>query len=221
MTKSRGILPPRIIWTAELDAELSRRYPNEKAADLAAALGMKVHIVYARAKKLGLKKSEAFFADPALSGRTDGARGASSRFAKGNVPWTQGKKGLSLSPATQFKKGQRPVNYMDVGSEKMHMGYVWLKVADGGWPDAWRPKHHVLWQQISGCPIPNGHMISFRDGDRFNFTPSNLELVSKVEWMKRNTRHNLPPEINEVIQLRAVLTRHINKRSKAHEQENH
>lgn len=35
--------------------------------------------------------------------------------------------------------------------------------------------------------------------------------------MRRNTRHNLPTEINEVIGLRAALVRKINHRSKTHE----
>jgi len=35
--------------------------------------------------------------------------------------------------------------------------------------------------------------------------------------MRRNTRHNLPPELNALIAVKARLTRVINEREKRHE----
>jgi hypothetical protein len=130
----------------------------------------------------------------------------------------EGQKGIHLSPDTEFKKGERPVNYMGIGSEKLHMGYVWLKIADGGWPEAWRPKHHVLWERSHGSAPPATHLLSFRDRDRNNFALDNLELISKADWMRRHTRHNLPKEIADLMALQGALTRQINKRSKRDEQ---
>lgn len=217
MTKSRGINTPKHQWTPEQDAVLRNQYPNARAADVAAALGIRLTILYARAKRLGLTKSEAF-KNSSASGRLDGVRGATTRFASGHVPWTKGQKGIHFSPDTEFKKGERPVNYMPVGAEKMHMGYVWLKIADGGWPEAWRPKHHVIWERAHGAAPPGTHLLSFRDRDRDNFALDNLELISKADWMRRHTRHNLPKEIADLMALQGALTRQINKRSKAHEQ---
>lgn len=216
MTKSRGINAPKHNWTPEEDAVLLSRYPNERAADVAEALGVRLVILYRRAKRLGLTKSDDFKNSPA-SGRLDGLRGEATRFPSGHTPWTKGQKGIHLSPDTEFKKGQRPVNYMEVGSEKMHMGYVWLKIAEGGWPEAWRPKHHVIWERAHGTAPPSTHLLSFRDRDRNNFSLENLELISKSDWIRRHTRHNLPKEIADLMALQAALTRQINKRSKVHE----
>ncbi len=54
----------------------------------------------------------------------------------------------------------------------------------------------------------------FRDGNRRNFAPPNLELVSRSELMRRNSHWNtLPPELAQIVQLRGALTRKINRRS--------
>lgn len=217
MTKSRGINTPKHQWTPEQDQFLSAQYPHKRAEDVAAALGIRLNAVYRRAKHLGLSKSEDF-KNSAASGRLNGVQGTATRFASGHVPWTKGQKGIHLSPDTEFKKGMRPVNYMEVGAEKMHMGYVWVKVAEGGWPAAWRPKHHVIWERTHGVAPPPTHLLSFRDRDRFNFAVENLELISRSDWIRRHTRHNLPKEIADLMALQGALTRQINKRSKAHGQ---
>ena len=42
-----------------------------------------------------------------------------------------------------------------------------------------------------------------------------LELVSRAELMRRNSRHaRYPPEVNQLIQLKGALNRKINARSK-------
>lgn len=59
-----------------------------------------------------------------------------------------------------------------------------------------------------------GNALTFRDGNKQNTTLDNLQLVSRADLMRRNTRHNLPPELNELIGLRAALVRKINNRTK-------
>jgi len=41
--------------------------------------------------------------------------------------------------------------------------------------------------------------------------------TERAELMRRNTRHNLPPELNALISTKARLTRLINERDKNHE----
>ena len=54
------------------------------------------------------------------------------RFAKGSHP----------SPATEFKKGQKPSNHRPVGSERVNIyGYIEIKVAE---PRVWRQKQQVV-----------------------------------------------------------------------------
>jgi hypothetical protein len=71
--------------------------------------------------------------------------------------------------------------------------------------------------EVNG-PLPPKHIVVFKPGMRTNvleeITVDRVECISLAENLKRNTRHNLPPELNQVVQLRAVLTRQINKRIK-------
>ncbi|BBI51055.1 hypothetical protein HORIV_34760 [Vreelandella olivaria] len=54
----------------------------------------------------------------------------------------------------------------------------------------------------------------FRDGDKRNFAPANLELISRAELMRRNSYLNLPEPLPQIVQLRGALNRKINSRSK-------
>jgi hypothetical protein len=49
-------------------------------------------------------------------------------FVKGQTPWNKGIKGVSVSPATQFKKGNTPKNTLAVGTECCNDGYVYVKI---------------------------------------------------------------------------------------------
>ena len=66
MTKSRGILTPRFRWSEQADQLLRRDYADRPAQEIADTLGVKLHVVYKRAEKLGLKKSTDFLAGPHL-----------------------------------------------------------------------------------------------------------------------------------------------------------
>ena len=54
-------------------------------------------------------------------------------------------------------------------------------------------------------------MVVFRDGDRRNFDPANLELITRGELMRRNSIHNLPPELADTYRVLARLHKAINK----------
>lgn len=106
MTKSRGINAPKHKWTPEQDAALRNQYPDMRAADVAAALGIRLPTLYARAKRLGLTKSEEFKSS-AASGRLDGVRGSATRFASGHVPWTKGQKGRRAFTSVQTRNSRK------------------------------------------------------------------------------------------------------------------
>lgn len=98
-------------WTAADDATIRARYPEERTAAVAAALGRSVASVYQRAYALGLLKSAAYLESPAAC-RTTGRQGMGTRFRKGNVPANKGLRGRKgWAPGrmaeTQFRPGVR------------------------------------------------------------------------------------------------------------------
>lgn len=104
--------------------------------------------------------------------------GVSGRFEKGHPSHNKGKKGYHAPGCEKgwFKKGNMPHTHRPVGSERVNIyGIVEIKVAE---PNKWRAKHHVIWEQHNG-PIPEKHVVMFRDGDKSNFAVENLVLVHR------------------------------------------
>lgn len=124
--------------------------------------------------------------------------GLTGQFEKGHVPANKGKKGINQGGVdTQFKKGHKPHNYKPVGSERVNGDdYVDVKIAD---PNKWKGKHLIIWEEHHGEPVPKGHAVIFGDGNRRNFEPSNLILVSRAQLAVMNK--------NGLIQNNAELTR--------------
>lgn len=227
MTVSKGKNLPKADWTEERLETLRSFYPRFKTEDVATILGLCADQVYAKASRLGLVKSAEFLAGP-HSGRLDGIRGGATRFQKGHSSWNKGTKGVHTGgEQTQFKPGQMPYNTAPIGACRLDPdGTLQRKISDakGANNKRWRSVHELVWIEANG-PVPPKHIVVFKPGMKTNvleeITLDKVECISLAENMKRNTRHNLPPELNEVIQLRAVLTRQINKRMKNHEHEEH
>ncbi|MEC0935440.1 HNH endonuclease signature motif containing protein [Bacillus atrophaeus] len=129
---------------------------------------------------LNLTKSQiaAFKKNNRLSSGLDG------RFKSGHVPFNKGKKGLVCGgKETQFKKGQRALNYRPIGSERVSVdGYIEIKIAN---PGKWRMKHLVLWEEANG-PVPKGHCLLFLDGNKLNVTLDNLQLITRSQLIRMN-----------------------------------
>lgn len=127
--------------------------------------------------------------------------------------WRAQKLGMKKPHTGRFAPGRQSANAMPVGSTRKSTrhGYLFVKVKEGGWPDAWRQAHHILWEEAHG-PIPPGHIVAFKDGNTENVVLENLELMSKAEWMatRVSVENRLPPEVAGIIRIKAALTRHIN-----------
>lgn len=214
-------------WTAAEDAIVRARYPDDLCEEVARALGRSVSSVYMRARDLGVRKSAAFQAS-GKARRLDGVRGGATRFKPGMVPANKGLRRPGWAPGrmaeTQFRKG-RPAsdarNYRPIGSERISKdGYLERKVSDDPsvYPaKRWRPVHRIVWEAEHG-PVPPGHAVVFKP-DRFSadaaeITVDALELITRAALMKRNSYHNYPAPIPQLIQLRGALNRKINSRSK-------
>lgn len=118
--------------------------------------------------------------------------GLNGYYKKGEIPWNKGLKGYMGPNKTSFKKGNVPSNYRPVGSERVDKkdGYTLIKVQDHGtWPERWRHKHVVIWEEANG-PVPDGYVVLFGDGDKSNISLDNLILVSRAQLARLN-QYNL------------------------------
>lgn len=116
------------------------------------------------------------------------------QFEKGHIPANKGKKGYMSQEqyekckATMFKKGNVPPNRRKIGSERIDKdGYVLVKIRDGHLNKNWVLKHRLIYEQIHG-KIPKNHKVVFADGNKRNFDPDNLLLVSYAEELIMNQR---------------------------------
>lgn len=220
MTKSRGILKPRVKYTPEQIEAIRTRYPNERTDKIARDLGLSISNVYQRAAALDLCKTPEYLASPdACRLRRDNPNSVAHRFPKGHVPANKGllRPGWSAGrmTETQFKKGQKPHTWRPIGTERLSKeGYLQVKLRETGVSrHDYVAVHQLVWELHRGA-IPEKHHVAFKDGDKTKITIDNLELVSFADMMKRNTLHNYPKEIASVIQLRGVVQRQINRRQR-------
>lgn len=101
---------------------------------------------------------------------------------------------------TTFKKGMVPHNVMSIGDEYIHPtnGMVLIKTEQGR-----VFKHHHVW----GKPIPNTHMLTFKDGNKLNCDIDNLILVERGALLRYNQsyRRYATHENNETLLLLGML----------------
>ncbi|PSR53885.1 hypothetical protein AHMF7605_10335 [Adhaeribacter arboris] len=95
-------------------------------------------------------------------------------------------KGRHLSPQTEFKKGQQAINLKPVGTitirnDQRGVPYRWIKLSDG----TWQPLHIHNYIKAYG-PVPEGHIVVFRNKDTMNAAPNNLECITKAVNALRN-----------------------------------
>lgn len=199
---------------------MRRRYPYEPTPEIARDLDRSVPSVEQQAWKLGLRKSEAFLEGP-----------HSGRRRKGQAPANKGRPQREWMPpasrkrcqATQFKAGRAPQespNYLPIGWLRVCAdGYLERKVTDDQdlYPARrWVAVHRLVWEAAHG-PIPPGHAVVFKPGMRTivesDITVDRLECITRAELMRRNSLHNYPKPVADLIRLRGALTRQINKRT--------
>jgi hypothetical protein len=152
-----------------------------------------------------------------LSGKEISRLGVSYRFKKGNVPANKGKKGTGGWEPTQFKKGSVPPNRLPVGSERVDSkdGYIYVKIQDGHLNKNWKQKHVMIWEEHNG-PVPKGYVIIFGDGNKLNFDPDNLIMVSRAQLARLNQLNLIQndAELTRTAVIIADLTTKISKASK-------
>lgn len=234
--KGRRFRSGKRLWEPEDDALLVARYPHEKTATVARVLRRSLPSVFNRARKLGLRKTVEYLASAdAYRLRRGDNVGKATRFPKGHVPANKGLRRPGWGPGrmkeTQFKKGERRgfalCNWRPVGTILVDPdGYQRIKVREAkpgeptgfGNPRAWSQLHRHVWECAHG-PVPQGHVVVFRNGDKRDVRLENLQLVSRRELMARNTVHNLPKPLAQTIQLLGALKRQIRRKEESREEQ--
>jgi len=193
---------------------------------LARRLGHPYSGVCQMAAQLGLQKSPAYLASiPGRNGMIEAGR--RYRYPKGHVPNNKGLRRPGWFSGrmrkTQFKKGQFPFNrdpaFYVLGALRVNThGYIDMRVSFEPGAKGWRALHRILWEDAHG-PVPPGHIVSFKDGDRLNVELRNLELLSLADNIHRNTLHNFPKPLVSAIQLLGALKRKLNRRRPDEEQD--
>lgn len=211
-------------WSREDDALLRDIYPDASTADVARQLQRTVSSINGRATRLALRKSPAYLASPAACRLRRGDHvGARFRFRKGHVPANKGLRRPGYGPGrmkqTQFRKGSlngfAARRFKPIGSTRTIDGYLYRKVAavPGPWTRNWKLVHLLLWESLHG-PVPPRHAVVFKNGDRTDIRPENLELIHRRDLMARNTVHNLPKPLKQTVQLLGALRRKINRKAR-------
>ena len=85
-------------------------------------------------------------------------------------------------------------------------------MVDGKGNKNWKPKQQIVYEQHYG-PIPPKHKVIFADGDRFNFNPDNLILVSNSEELIMNKR-KLRYKDKELTRTGSIIAKVIDKTNK-------
>jgi hypothetical protein len=187
-------------WTAEDDARMFAEYPHMRTQTLADAMGRSLDSVRTRAVFLDLRKTpEALHA---INAARDQSASDAGRFGT-RPPWNKGK-----------RDEYRISHGAPLGAERLRDGYLSRKITlEGPYSRRWRFVHVMTWEGLHG-PVPPGHMVTFKDGDRSNITPDNLALISNADNLARHSSQNYGPELFKLIQLRGQITRQLNKRMK-------
>lgn len=106
------------------------------------------------------------------------------QFKKGHKPWNKGKKGIHLSPDSEFKSdgSNRLANHPSwKGGVQMFKNDCAYLAKEGG--RVRRPRQKYIDAHGS---IPKGFVILHIDGDNKNDNLDNLKAISRAELLKLN-----------------------------------
>lgn len=149
--------------------------------------------------------------------------GVTGWFQKGREPGNKGKKqseycspeALEASRKTQFRKGNHPVNEMQIGaiSTTRDGHLIRKKSMTGAQWERWEFLHRAVWEEHNG-PIPEGMVVVFRNGDKKDVRIDNLMLISRGELstMSRKGYWSADPELTEAAVSLVRLQQRANKK---------
>lgn len=199
--------------------EIIKMYPDTPTSEIAKIFKKSVAHIYKTAQRYGIKKSLEFM-NSASSGRIlkGQRRSECTEWKKGHIPATKGKKqsdfiktkeGYERVYVNRWKKGHKPHTTKYDGCITLRrvrlkndniIPYYFIRVSE----NKWEFYHRYLWTQINGT-IPPGFNIVFKDGNTQNCNISNLECITNAELALRNSIHNFPENVKDLIYLKSSL----------------
>lgn len=108
----------------------------------------------------------------------------SGNFPKGNLPWNKNKKGIHLSPDSEFKKdqfvGENHPSWKG-GIQQPKNDCVHLYTGNG--QRVRKPRK--IYEDNFGS-IPEGYVVIHLDGNKLNDEPNNLLAISRAQLVRFN-----------------------------------
>lgn len=123
----------------------------------------------------------------ALKSRNHISSGLTGQFRKGHKTWNKGMKPSDWLTPEQIERNKAnyfhgdPHNTRPIGSTRISKdGYIEIKVRHvrKNAKQNWVGLHRYVWEQCNG-EIPEGMIVSFKDGDRTNCDIDNLILIDR------------------------------------------
>jgi len=213
----------RKLWTKQEREILIQYFSNTNTKDLANQMGRTYSSVAIRAQNMGLRKSEEFHMSGKSGRLVPGSEiGKNSRFTKGHTTFNKGKtwdeymseEARRGSAKTTFKPGHIPASTVHFGKP-----YLYTRTRKNGHVEkTW--KIQIAKQRLSYlahlCRI-NGIDLT---GKKPRLKPNHqippvfedIIILSERDNMIENSFHRFTPEVKDLIHVKALLTRYINKR---------
>ncbi len=200
-------------WTAEDENLMRQHYADIPTGILSKQLQRSCQALRNKAYDLGVQKN--------IYDRNNG----NTRFAHGNTPWNKGKKYTlkkKRRPQKNIPPNHNAHNSLPIGSVRRDGDrYARIKVSNvykATKVTNWPLLHVHMWEQQNG-PVADGHIISFKNGNRYDIRLENLEMITRAENLVRHSIQTYPPEIAAIQHQRSVLTRIINQKFKQQQEQ--
>jgi hypothetical protein len=192
-------------WSAEETARVKREFPHVKTADLARAMGKATSSLQSHANGLGLKKTPECLAQ-VYKARPQTQAQIATRFQPGKNPWNANIKGYIGRNKTSYQKGNIPHTCAPVGTVAVTSDGYWRRKT--AMPNRWVFLHRENWEKAHG-PIPNGHVVIFKDGNKDHYAIENLEILSRAQFLERHTYARYPGPLRRVAKVLKTLKQEI------------
>jgi hypothetical protein len=104
-------------------------------------------------------------------------------FQKGQKVWNKNKKGIHLSPQSEFKKGIISLTKRPIGTVLVRVRHrdgqkrQWIKTEQ---PSKWVQNSRFVWTSVYG-EIPKGYCVHHKDRNVLNDDISNLDCLTRSE----------------------------------------